>query len=340
MSLNTTVIKNFLEESEMLGKVVMTGRTRPVADQWVRQHCEVKSWNESGTMPRELLLEWIRDAEGLLSVGIQAVKVDAELLANAPKLRVVAQSMVGYDNIDVAACTARGIPVGNTPGVLTEATADLAFLLLLAAARRLKESFMLVQQGQWTLSAAIPLGLDLYGKTLGIVGMGQIGAAVARRAQACGMKILYHNRRRRQPQEEQGAEYAGFEELLAQADFVMVLTPLSEASRGLFNRQTFSRMKKTALFINAARGPVVDTDALVEALQNGWIGGCALDVTDPEPIPADHPLLAMPNVFITPHIGSATQETRDSMAMLAVENLMLGLEQKPLKTCVNPQVYG
>ena len=323
----------------MPAKILMTGKTRPVADQWVRQHCEVQSWDGSGPMPRERLLEWIGDAEGLLSVGVPAVKIDAELLAHAPKLRVVAQSSVGYDNVDVAACTARRIPFGNTPGVLTEATADLTFLLLLAAARRLKESFLLVNQGQWTVSAAIPLGLDLFGKTLGIVGMGQIGAAVARRAQACGMKILYHNRRRRPLSEENGAEYAGFEELLSQSDFVVVLTPLNAASRGLFNRQVFSRMKKTALFINAARGSVVETPALLEALEQGWIAGCALDVTDPEPIPADHPLLSMPNVFITPHIGSATQETRDSMALLAVENLLLGLDGKPLKTCVNPEVY-
>jgi glyoxylate reductase len=321
-----------------LGKIVMTGTPRPEADKWIRERCGVQSWNESGSMPREVLFEWLKDAEGLMSVGTQPVKVDEELLSHAPKLRVISQSSVGYDNIDVAACTARGIPFGNTPGVLTEATADLAFLLLLCAARRIKESCLIVQQGQWTPTVEIPMGVDLYGKTLGLVGMGQIGSAVARRAQACGMNIIYHNRRRRMPEEEQGAIYVGFPELLVQADFILVLIPLSDESRGMFNRQAFSKMKKTAFFINAARGAIVETDALYEALMDGMISGCALDVTDPEPIQPDHPLVSLPNVFITPHIGSATEETRDRMAMLAAENLILGLEKKPLKTCVNPTV--
>ncbi len=321
-----------------LGKVVMTGNPRPDADRWIREHCEVKSWDEPGAMPRELLLQWIEDAEGLMSVGTQPVKVDAELLARAGKLKVISQSSVGYDNVDVSACTARGIPFGNTPGVLTEATADLAFLLLMCAARRIKESSAIVQVGEWTPLTEIPLGVDLYGKTLGLVGMGQIGSAVARRAQSCGMKIIYHNRRRRAPEEENGAIYTGFLELLEQSDFIVVLIPLSIDSRGLFGRSAFAKMKKTAFFINAARGAIVDTEALFEAVRDGVIAGCALDVTDPEPIPADHPLLSMPNVFITPHIGSATEETRDRMAMLAAENLILGLEEKPLKTCVNQSV--
>jgi len=321
-----------------LGKIVMTSRPLPEADRWIRQHCEVKSWDEPGIMPRELLFEWLADADGLMSVSAQPAKVDEELLAHAPKLRVVSQSSVGYDNVDVAACTKRGIPFGNTPGVLTEATADLAFILVMCAARRIKENIEIVQKGAWTKTVDIPLGVDLYGKTLGIVGMGQIGSAVARRGKACGMKIIYHNRRRRSPEEEAGAEYVSFSDLLCLSDFIVVLIPLSSESRLMFRREQFARMKKTAYFINAARGGIVETEALYEAVRDGIIAGCALDVTDPEPIPADHPLVYMPNVLITPHIGSATMETRNRMAMLAAENLVLGVEKKPLKTCVNQEV--
>ena len=321
-----------------LGKIVMTGKPMPEAEQFIRQHCEVKSWDEPGVMPRHLLLEWLADAEGLMSIGGQPVKVDAELLTHAPKLRVIAQSSVGYDNVDVAACTARRIPFGNTPGVLTEATADLTYLLILSAARRLKESLKIVQEGRWTPTQPIPLGVDLFGKTLGMVGLGQIGSAVARRAMASGMNVIYHNRRRRSPGEANGAVYVEFAELLERSDFVVVLVPLNNDSLGLFGGAEFARMKKTAFFINAARGAIVKTQELYEAVKNGVIAGCALDVTDPEPIPADHPLLQLPNVFVTPHIGSATIETRNRMAMLAAENLVLGLAKKPLKTCVNPEV--
>lgn len=321
-----------------LGKIVMTGKPMTEADQFIRQHCEVRAWEEVGVMPRNVLIEWLADAEGLMSVGGQPVKVDAELLAHAPKLRVIAQSSVGYDNVDVAACTASGVPFGNTPGVLTEATADLAFLLVLCAARRIKESVAIVQNGHWKPGAPIPLGVDLHGKTLGMVGLGQIGSAVARRAQASGMEIIYHNRRRRSPEEENGAIYVEFVDLLERSDFIVVLVPLNEDSHGMFGKQEFGKMKKTAFFINAARGAIVKTEELYEAVRDGVIAGCALDVTDPEPISADHPLLLLPNVFVTPHIGSATIETRNRMAMLAAENLLLGLEKKPLKTCVNQQV--
>jgi len=321
-----------------LGKIVMTGRPLPEADQWLRERCEVKSWDEPGIMPRALLFEWLADAEGLMSVGGQPAKVDEEMLAHAPKLRVISQSSVGYDNVDVAACTKRGIPFGNTPGVLTEATADLAFLLVMCAARRIKENIEIVQSGNWTPTVALPLGVDLSGKTLGIVGMGQIGSAVARRGSACGMKIIYHNRRRRAQKEEAGAEYVSFDELLRRPDFLVVLLPLNSESRLMFQREQFAKMKKTAYFINAARGGIVDTEALYESVRDGVIAGCALDVTDPEPIPKNHPLISMPNVFITPHIGSATAETRNRMAMLAAENLALGVEKKTLKTCVNQEV--
>ena len=321
-----------------LPKIVMTGKPLPEADRVIREHCEVRCWDQAGIMPRELLFDWLAEADGLMSVGAQPARVDEELLSHAPKLRVISQSSVGYDNVDIAACTRRGVPFCNTPGVLTEATADLAFLLVMCAARRIKESLAIVQTGAWTPTCEIPLGVDLYDKTLGIVGLGQIGSAVARRGRACGMKIIYHNRRRRDAAAENGAAYVTFDDLLLQSDFIVVLIPLSSESRNMFQREQFAKMKKTAYFINAARGGIVETEALYEAVRDGRIAGCALDVTDPEPIPADHPLLGLPNVLITPHIGSATTETRNRMALLAAENLLLGIAQKPLKTCVNEEV--
>ena len=321
-----------------LPKIIMTGKPLPEADRMIRENCEVRCWDQAGIMPRELLLGWLADADGLMSVGAQPARVDEELMSHAPKLRVISQSSVGYDNVDIAACTRHGVPFCNTPGVLTEATADLTFLLVMCAARRIKESLAIVQTGAWTPTCEIPLGVDLYGKTLGIVGMGQIGSAVARRGRACGMKIIYHNRRRRDAATEDGAAYVSFEDLLRQSDFIVVLIPLSSESRKMFQREQFAKMKKTAYFINAARGGIVETEALYEAVRECRIAGCALDVTDPEPIPADHPLLGLPNVLITPHIGSATTETRNRMAILAAENLLLGIEKKPLKTCVNAEV--
>ena len=326
------------EKRVALRKIVMTGKPLPEADRMIRECCEVRCWDQAGIMPRERLLDWLVDADGLMSVGAQPARVDEELLSYSPKLRVISQSSVGYDNVDIAACTRHGVPFCNTPGVLTEATADLTFLLVMCAARRIKESLAIVQTGVWTPTCEIPLGVDLYDKTLGIVGMGQIGSAVARRGRACGMKIIYHNRRRRDVAAEDGAAYVSFEDLLRQSDFIVILIPLSSESRNMFRREQFAKMKKTAYFINAARGGIVETEALCEAVRDGRIAGCALDVTDPEPIPADHPLLGLPNVLITPHIGSATTETRNRMALLAAENLLLGIEKKPLKTCVNGEV--
>lgn len=321
-----------------IGTVVMTGRAMPAADRWIRAECDVRSWDEPGPMPRQLLLEWIADADGLMSVGGQVPKIDEELVSKGRRLRVISQSSVGYDNIDVAACTARTIPVGNTPGVLTETTADLAFALLLCVARRIPQGWDLVRGGQWTQTAEIKMGTDLYEKTLGIVGMGQIGAAVARRAQACGMRVLYHNRNRRNDDNQLKAEYVPFDDLLSVSDFIVILTSLTPETKGMFGREEFAKMKRTAFLINAARGAIVDTEALCEALRENEIAGCGIDVTDPEPLPKYHPLIELPNVLITPHIGTLTTETRTRMAMLGAENLLRGLERKPLKTCVNPEV--
>lgn len=317
-------------------KVVITGTTFPQVIDKLTQSCEIKIWDQTEPIPRRTLIEWLADADGLFST---TVPIDAELLDNAPALRVIAQSSVGFDNIDVDACTARNIPVGNTPGVLVEATADLAFGLILNAARRIPDAAQFVKNGAWSKTTSFrPLGVDLYGKTLGIVGMGTIGAAAAKRAQASGMKVIYSNRRRRDDDASLNASYVSFDNLLKESDFILVLTPLSQETRGLFGSAQFSNMKSSAYFINAARGAVVDTEALYQALLNGDIAYAALDVTDPEPLPADHPLLTLPNILITPHIGSATLETRLAMAMLTADNIIAGLNRKPLLTCINPAV--
>lgn len=314
-------------------KVIITGGLMNSALERLHKVCDVKQWQETEAMPREVLLEWAADAEGILATS--GIRVDEELLQHAPKLKVIAQAAVGYDNIDIDACTQYGIPFGNTPGVLIDATADLAFSLLLCSARRIHEGWDFVRSDSWYQGHKSSLGIDIAGKTLGIVGMGQIGAAVAKRAKAFGLNIIYYNRSRRPDEDQIGAAYQPFDALLEQADFIVVLTPLSKETKGLFGREQFSKMKSTAYFINVSRGPVVDTSALLEALRKGIIAYAALDVTDPEPLSKDHPLLQLSNILITPHIGSATNETRTAMAELTVDNLLAGLEDKPLPTCVN-----
>jgi glyoxylate reductase len=314
--------------------LIMTTTLMDPAQQKIADRCAIRFWDPA-SQSREQLYEWLADAEGLMSQGL---RVDEALLTHGPCLRVVAQSSVGYDNIDIEACTRHGIPYGNTPGVLVDTTAELTFSLMLCAARRVHEGWNFVRSGRWQTGASFPFGVDLSGKTLGVVGMGQIGWAVAKRARAFGMNIIYNNRHRRPDDGELNASFVTMETLLAESDFVIVLTPLTAASRGLFGREQFAAMKSTAYFINASRGPVVDTEALYVALKTGQIAYAAMDVTDPEPLPTDHPLLQLDNVLITPHIGSSTARTRIAMAMLAADNLLAGLDRKPLPACVNPVV--
>jgi phosphoglycerate dehydrogenase-like enzyme len=285
------------------------------------------------------LLEALPRADGILS--LLTARIDENILSRAPRLRVVSNMAVGVDNIDVAACTKRGIPVGYTPGAMTDATADLAMSLLLAAARRLPESSKDAREGRWsTWSPTGWLGADLRGATLGIVGLGKIGSAVAERARGFGLRLVYWEPAPSPENEARtGARYVPFEELLSASDFVTLHCPLSESTRGLINEAALRKMKPNAILVNAARGPVVNTDALVKALAENWIRFAALDVTDPEPLPPSHPLYALPNCFIAPHIGSATHGTRKRMAEMACENLLAGLEGKRLPNCVNPQVY-
>lgn len=281
----------------------------------------------------------LSQAEGLFC--LLTIPVRKELLDRMPKLRAVSNMAVGVDNVDVGECTRRGIPVGNTPGVLTDATADLTMALLLSAARRLPEAVQGARAGLWkTWSPAGWLGADLRGATLGILGMGKIGRAVAERARGFGLQIAYTDTSPRPDVEaELGAAFLSFDELIRQSDFVSLHCPLTSETRGLINESVLRKMKPTAILVNAARGPVVDTAALTRALAEGWIAAAALDVTDPEPLPPDHPLYSLPNCLIVPHIGSATRSTRRWMAEMACENLLAGLEGRRLPYCVNPEVY-
>ena len=264
--------------------------------------------------------------------------VDAAMLDRFPGLKLVSNFGVGVDHIDVNAATARGIPVGNTPGILDGATADLAFALILAAGRRVVEGDRYARGPDFTrYDPSLILGREVHSSTLGVFGMGRIGRQVARRANGFGMTVLYHNRHRNDEAEiALGARYATKDELLATADFVVLTVPLTPETRGFIGRAELARMKPTATLVNVARGAVVDKDALAEALAAKRIFAAALDVTDPEPLPRNHPLLTLDNVIITPHLGSATEETRRRMAELSVANLFAGLDGKPLPHRVHP----
>lgn len=270
------------------------------------------------------------------------VPVGEDLLDQAPHLKVVSNMAVGVDNIDVKACTRRGIPVGNTPGVLTDGTADLTMAILLAAARRLPEASRDAREGRWTTwSPTGWLGADLHGATLGIVGLGKIGSAVAERAKGFGVKLVYADTSEHpEIAGKLGATRLTLQDLLRESDFVTLHVPLTEETTGLIDEQALRMMKPTAILVNASRGPVVDTGALTRALTEGWIAAAALDVTDPEPLPPEHPLYDLDNCLIVPHIGSATRNTRRGMAERACENLLAGLEGQRLPYCANPEVYG
>jgi glyoxylate reductase len=290
----------------------------PALDRLLEAH-DVEVWPHRLPPTSDELREHAAGVEGLLTLLTD--KVDEALLDAAPDLRAISNYAVGTDNVDLEAATARGIPVGNTPDVLTDATADLAFALLLALARRIPEGEQDVRGGRWvTFEPDRNLGAEVTGATLGIVGSGRIGRSVARRAEGFGMEILYTSR----------SGGVSLEELLERSDFVSLHCPLTPETHHLIDEAALARMKPTALLVNTARGPIVDTGALLRALQDRAIGGAALDVTDPEPLPADHPLLEAPNLLVVPHIGSATVRTRHRMTEIAVENLLAGLAGEPM----------
>ena len=302
----------------------------------IRDACDADIWDGELPPPREELLGRIAGCAGVLTLLSDRVD-DAFLDAAGPGLRVVSNYAVGFDNIDVAACARRGVAVGNTPGVLTETTADLAWALMLAASRRVAEGDRYVRAGRWrTWGPMLILGSDVHGATLGIVGFGRIGQAVARRAAGFGMTVLYHSRHR-VPEEVEaalGASFVGLAELLERSDIVSLHVSLTPETRGLIDAAALARMKPTAVLVNTARGPVVDPVALAAALRGGVIAAAALDVTDPEPIGADDPLLGLDNCIVVPHIASATRATRGHMAAMAAANLLAGVRGEPLPTPV------
>jgi glyoxylate reductase len=305
-------------------RVFVTRRLPGGALDRVAAEHDVEVWPEPLPPPREQLLARAPELEGLLALLTD--RVDAELIEAAPKLRAISNYAVGVDNIDVEAATARGIPVGNTPDVLTDTTADLAVALMLGIGRRLVDGDAYVRRGEWrTWEPGLLLGHDLHGATVGIVGFGRIGQAVARRVEGFECTVLHSSRSGGVP----------FEELLERSDFVSLHTPLTPDTRGLIDERALRRMKPTAYLVNTARGPVVDTAAVVAALHAGEIAGAALDVTDPEPLPADHPLLATPNLLVLPHLGSATHATRERMADMAADNLLAGLRGERMPHQVN-----
>lgn len=314
--------------------------TRKLSDAIVEKlerECNVKMWDkEDEPVPREILEREAAEADGLLCMLTETV--DSELLDQARNLKVISNMAVGYNNIDLAAATDKGIAVTNTPGVLTETTADLTFALLMAAARRVVEAESFLREGNWkTWSPMLLTGQDIHGSTLGIIGLGRIGEALARRAKGFNMNIVYHSRSAKPEIEaELGLEYVEMNELLQISDFICVLTPYTPETKNLIDSEQFSLMKNNAILINTARGGIVNEEALYAALENNKIWGAGLDVFAEEPLPQDHPLLELPNVVVTPHIGSASIKTRLMMAELAANNLMKILKEGKTQNIVNP----
>jgi glyoxylate reductase len=308
----------------------------------VRDACEVDLWTDPLPPPRDELLRRVAGKDGLLTLLTD--RVDAELLdAAGPQLKVVSNYAVGFDNFDIPELTRRRIPAGNTPGVLTETTADLAFALMMAAARRVDEGSRYVRQGRWkTWGPMLLMGVDLHGATLGIVGFGRIGREMAKRASGFGMQVVYHDVHPATPDEERAlnARQVEMDELLAGSDMISLHTNLTDETRHLIDAAALARMKPTAILVNTSRGPVVDQAALFEALRDGQIFAAALDVTDPEPMAPDDPLLTLENCLVVPHIASATGVTRGKMAAIAAANLLAGLRGDPLPSCINPEVYA
>lgn len=307
----------------------------------VQEACDVDLWTDELPPPRDELLRRVSGVDGILSLLTD--RIDDELLdAAGPQLKVVSNFAVGFDNIDVPAVTRRGIPAGNTPGVLTETTADLAFALLMTAARRIPEGVDYVRDGNWrTWGPMLLLGVDIHAATLGIVGFGRIGREVARRGRGFGMKILYHDVHPATADEEAelGARRVEMDELLRESDFISLHVNLTDETRHLIDADALAAMKPTAVLVNTSRGPVVDPDALTDALRANRIFAAGLDVTEPEPLAADHPLVSLPNCVVVPHIASASQVTRGKMAAIAAANLLAGVRGERLPHAINPEVY-
>ena len=319
----------------MKPKVYVTRHLPEIARDELIKECDAQIWDTDTPPAYEEILRNLPDKVGLLCLLTD--RIDATLMDAAPELKVISQCAVGHDNINIDAATARGILVGNTPGVLTDATADFTFTLLMAAARRVVEAVDFVRQGKWeTWGLTLLLGQEVYGATLGIVGMGRIGQAVAKRARGFNMRVLYHDlARQTEAESDLGLEFVSFENLLSESDYITLHVNLTDSTKGLIGGHEFELMKSTAVLINTARGPIVDSNALFEALSTGQIQAAAVDVTDPEPLPVGHKLSGLSNLIITPHIASATVKSRTQMAMMAVKNLIAGVRGEKLLYPVN-----
>jgi len=321
-------------------KVFVTRVIRDKGLDLVKETCQADIWAEELPPNREMVLERVHGVDGLLCLLTD--RIDGEVLdAAGPGLKVISNHAVGFDNIDIAAATARGIPVGNTPGILTDATADMAFALMMAAGRRVVEAEKFLRAGKWkTWEPSLLLGVDFAGATLGIVGFGRIGQAVAKRATGFDMRVLYYDPGASSQRSGLNAISTDLNTLLTESDFVSIHVPLTPETRHMVNADFLSRMKPNAVLVNTARGGVLDQSALHETLKSNRIFAAALDVTDPEPLPLDSPLLELDNCIIMPHIASASVQSRDMMAYLSAKNLIAGLNGEKLPHCVNPEVYG
>jgi glyoxylate reductase len=323
-----------------MAKVFICRNWFPEELQRVAQVHETKIWMEENNPPRRVLLEAVREIDGLICLGSD--DIDAEVIRAARRLKIISSFSTGVNNIDVGAATARKIPVVHPPHVLTETTADLAFALILAAARRIVEGEALVRQGRWKNSSHLDLpGVDVNHARLGVIGLGRIGAQVAKRGKAFNMQVSYYSRSRKFDLENLlGLEYVpDLHPFLGQADFIVICASLNEKNRHLIGRAEFAVMKPTAILVNASRGALIDSRALYEALKSGKILRAAIDVTEIEPIPPEDPLLTLDNLIIMPHIGSAVPQTRRKMMAMAVDHLLMALEGKRVPLCLNPEVY-
>jgi glyoxylate reductase len=306
----------------------------------IRDFCDVDLWQDELPPSRDALLKHVQGVDGLLCLLTD--RIDGELMdAAGGQLKVISNHAVGFDNIDVPAATARKIPVGNTPDVLTDATADFSFALLMAAGRRLLEADRYVRDGKWkTWGPMLLLGVEMKGATLGLVGFGRIGKAMARRAAGFDMRVIYYDPTEKKADGGIYATRVDFETLLEESDFISLHTPLTADTRHLIDSDALSKMKRGVVLVNTSRGPVVDMDALYDALRSGHVFAAGLDVTEPEPLPLDSPLLTLENVIIAPHIASASTTARNNMSWMAARNLIAGLKGERLPNCVNPQVYA
>lgn len=322
----------------MQPKVYVTRRIPESGVKLLQESCEVDIWDSDDVIPRDTFLDAVADKDAVLCLLTE--KVDAETLDVAKNSKIFANMAVGFDNIDVAECTKRGIMASNTPGVLTDTTADFAFTLLMAAARRIREGHEFVHAGKWTTWGPLLLmGQDIHHATLGLIGLGRIGTEMARRGQGFSMRVIYNDVVRREDLEQElGLEYADFDTVLKESDFVSLHVPYMPATHHLISTDQLALMKESAILINTARGAIVDPQALYTALKSGEIWAAGLDVTEPEPIPMDDPLLTLDNCLIAPHIASASFNTRSDMSELAANNILAALSGKRPPTILNPEV--